>query len=134
MKIKTFQLFESDEYYHEISDSEVEELTKLELNKEDEEDVYTYIDYREDFTNEEYDDISGFLPSGCKISFIEGNDKVIWITDISYHKIKVYGEVHLCSVSKIRDDYFIVYIRKNSKSYKCDQLDGLEKCIKEKCI
>ena len=134
MKIKTFKYFESvgNEYYHEISDSEVEEF-----NQGDEEDEDgCIIDHYDFFTEEDYRYITSFLPTGYIISFIDSREKssVIWI---SYRYESIKKTEHCFSISKIKDEWFLIGIstsHSNHRVYKCDQLDGLEKCIKEKCI
>ena len=134
MKIKTFKLFESNDYYQEISDSEIEEFN--EGDEEDEDGII--IDHYDFFTEEDYRYITSFIPTGYIISFIDSREKssAIWISK-DWFNGRTKRILHLFSISKIKDEWFLVGIstsHSDHRVYKCDQLGGLEKCIKEKCI
>jgi len=118
MRIKTFKLFESDEYYQEMGEAEYSEIF---FNNDDIEERIV------DFKKGDFDYIRSFLPKGFKISKV-----------VSEYIYIVNNEERLvCSVSKLKDEWHVLSdLRKgnNEEVYKCDQLEGLKKCFLDKCV
>ena len=119
MYIKKFKFFESvdsDDFYTQMTEEEVwQKFHSGDLQP---------------FTEEDLDYIKKFLPEGYAVG---GEPTIIWIS----YKDRIYRRARnithkCCSIVKLSDDWFIA--QPYLKAYKCDRLDGLEKCFKEKCI
>jgi hypothetical protein len=126
MRIKTFKLFESDEYYQEMGEAEYSEIF---FNNDDIEERIV------GFKKGDFDYIRSFLPKGYSISKVIG--EMIYINKeggIGKYQI----ETCVCTITKLKDEWYVLSNLDKEKSeeevYKCDQLEGLKKCFLDKCV
>jgi hypothetical protein len=108
MRIKLFEMFRTDDYYQEISRDEWNYFTPLSIKKSS------------------IDKIMKVFPS-------------IYIDD---YYLRSYSKGIVVRIYESEDEYFYVYYLDNSrygikppaKLYKCDQIEGLFKLLKDKDI
>jgi hypothetical protein len=124
MYIKKFKFFESvdtEDFYKEITSGEFDRHYPFDDDIECNDSP---------FTEKDMSYIKNLLPKKYSM-------KLELPDNISIKHIDNDNENHL-SISKLKDDWFIIVLFSTKlsfgKYYKCDRLDGLEKCIKEKCI
>lgn len=123
MRIKKFKYFESidDNFYTEITEAEYDNHFQLDEN---------FVNISScHFTDEDINYIENFLKKEYPMYVI-----TIDMSDCLSIK-HTNGYSNLLSLSKLKHDWFlIVLFYPDCKYYKCDRLDGFEKCFKEKCI
>lgn len=84
----------------------------------------------ERFSKGEFDLVKSFFSSDFYVSFLSGS-----VVKESCISISYFGEEY--RVDKLKDDWYLFsyhdsHGKYEDEWYKCDQLDGLEKCIKDK--
>ena len=124
MRIKLFEGFNQDEYYVEINDIEWESFTPLMITKST------------------IDKINKIIPCQIMDDYTEGNFNYLkWTKRKHTSMFSALGfDTRLIisiSIFEAEDEYFYVNynIQKSTKStirlYKCDQIDGLKKLLKD---
>lgn len=85
----------------------------------------------ERFTKSEFDLVKSFFSSDFYVSFLSGSVVKESCISISNRRCR-YRFTLGNRVDKLKDDWYLFYYEDEDEWYKCDQLDGLEKCIKDK--
>jgi len=111
--IKKFNEYNNNDYYEEIKGTEIY-------------DKYVSIDDNDiNFLKNKFPNID-FIKSMYATSNYRG---VVWIIKFNYHGFEII-------IRKVEDDYYILSsglydFLPSPPTYKCDQIDGLVKCIRD---
>ena len=115
--MKYLKLFEGyEEIKNDIRNCDIENFQKDQKIK-----ILNYLLKKELFNVEDY------LKIMDHIVFANYSTQIFTISKYSIIKRKNF------SIYKLKDDYYMLTIYK-SKNYKCDQLEGLKKCLLDKLI
>lgn len=118
--LQIYENFDNVEYYEEIS-------------------IYTFIDLRNkslDIDEAEFDKIKSvigeFNPENLKIKIWPDFAKEQGVKKDVCVQFYIPNKGTWCYIHILSDEYYIIHITNKEGYYKCDQLEGLEKLLKDK--